>query len=225
MFAGYCPSVRNRSQPFAVLPYGRACKFYRSGHFWRFHMSHDVRDHFVWQAQYFCDVCRTCGVFFVAGTVLWTYPASFFLAGAVLQTCRISCLSEIALTRLYEVVIDCKLRGRRGILRDMLKLGGKPRRDYGGSCKTCASEGVTERVWLRTIYGGSYKIFTFRNYRIVQIGGSLGLNVRFQAPTCILLCLWLNDIYGGYYRSFIFRNYRNIKIKGGFVRNTYVYLI
>ena len=103
------------------------------------------------------------------------------------STSDVSCitLSEIALARLCE----CKLRGKRGILRHVLKFGGKPRSIYGGSCKTCASEGVTERVWLRSIYGGSYKTLTFRSCQSVKIGGSLVRNARFDAATCLLLCL------------------------------------
>ena len=157
------------------------------GAWWR------VGNHFAWQAQYFCDVFRTCVAFFVAGAAFWTCPASFFVAGAALQMCRASCLSEIALARLWEVVTECKLRGRRGILRHVLKYGGKPRSIYGESCKTCASEGVTERVWLRSIYGGSYKPLTFRSCWSVKIGGSLARNARFQSPTCVILCRWLSS--------------------------------
>ena len=97
-------TVRNRSQPFARLLYGRAYgKFCNGGHFWRFQtcrcfVSRGRRgtswhsDVFCnvskvvlcWQAQYFCDVFRRCVAVFVAGAALWTCPSSFCVAGAAL---------------------------------------------------------------------------------------------------------------------------------------------
>ena len=46
-------------------------------------------------------------------------------------------------------------------------------------------------LWLRSIYGGSYKTFTFRSCQNVKIGGTLAQNARFQAFTCVFLRLWL----------------------------------
>ena len=61
-----------------------------------------VENRFPWQAQYFCDVFRTC--------------FAFLVAGAALQTCRVACFVQIALAGLHEVVTKCNLRGRSGIL-------------------------------------------------------------------------------------------------------------
>ena len=97
-------TVRNRSQPSAVGPYGRAYgKFCRGGHFWSFQtcrcfvsrgrrgtswtfrrVLQRVESRFAWQAQYFCDVFRRYVAVFVAGAALWTRPSSFFVAGAAL---------------------------------------------------------------------------------------------------------------------------------------------
>ena len=44
-------------------------------------------------------------------------------------------------------------------------------------------------LWLRSIYGGSCKTLTFRTCQSVKIGGSLVRNARFDAATCLLLCL------------------------------------
>ena len=76
-----------------------------------------------------------------------------------------------------------------------MKSRGKPRRVYGGSCKTFAYEGVTESVWLRRVYGGSYMTFPFLSCESVKIGRSLAQNARFQAPTCLLLSLWLSSSF------------------------------
>ena len=74
-----------------------------------------------------------------------------------------------------------------------MKSRGKPRLVYRGSCKDFAYEGVTESVWLRRVYGGSYKTFPFRSCQSVKIGRRLARNARFQAPTCLLLSLWLSS--------------------------------
>ena len=85
VFARRCRTVRNRSQPSAVGPYGRAYgKFCRGGHFWSFQTCRcfvsrgrrgtswhsDVflqrgESRLAWQAQYFCDVFRRYVAVFV----------------------------------------------------------------------------------------------------------------------------------------------------------------
>ena len=59
----------------------------------------------------------------MAGAALWTCPSSFFVAGAAFQTCRLASFLRIALAGVREVVTKCKLRGRRGILRDVMTFG------------------------------------------------------------------------------------------------------
>ena len=73
------------------------------------------QNRFSWQAQYFCNVFKTCVTFFVAGAALWACPTQFFVAGAVLHTCRVACFSHIALARLRAMATTCQFRGRRGI--------------------------------------------------------------------------------------------------------------
>ena len=55
----------------------------------------DDEIHFSWQAQHF-------GVL----------HSSFCMAGAALQTCRVACFWQIALSGLHQVVTTCILRGR-----------------------------------------------------------------------------------------------------------------
>ena len=115
-------TVRNRPQPFARSPYGRAYgKFCRGGNFWRFQtcrcfvsrgrrntfatFSEDVLQ-FSWQAQHFGRVHRH-----------FSWQAQHFrrVALRVLQ---------IAVAGLRQVATRCKFRGRRGILCDVLKIDG-----------------------------------------------------------------------------------------------------
>jgi hypothetical protein len=60
----------------------------------------DDEIHFSWQAQHF-------GVL----------HSSFCMAGAALQTCRVACFWQIALSGLHQVVTTCILRGRVVFLR------------------------------------------------------------------------------------------------------------
>ena len=75
-----------------------------------------VENRFVWRAQYFCDVFRRCVAVFLAGAALWRCPASFCVAGAALQTCRVACFLRIALSGLRQVATRRRFRGRRGVL-------------------------------------------------------------------------------------------------------------
>ena len=97
-------TVRNRSQPSARGPYGRAYgKFCRRDPFWRFQtfgcfVSRGRRGT-SWHSDVFWNVSkvvlrgrrntfatffRRCVAVFVAGAALWTCPSSFFVAGAAL---------------------------------------------------------------------------------------------------------------------------------------------
>ena len=90
MFARRCVHGRNRSQPSARGPYGRAYgKFCRGGHFWRF------------------QTCR-CFSFRVAGVALRDIQACFV-------TCRKSfCVAGAILLRRFQM--RCSFRGRRSTL-------------------------------------------------------------------------------------------------------------
>ena len=65
-----------------------------------------VESHFVWQAQCFRDVFRRCIAVFVAGQALWTCPSSVCVAGAALQTCRVACFLQIAMSGLRQVATN-----------------------------------------------------------------------------------------------------------------------
>ena len=97
-------TVRNRSQPSARGPYGRAYgKFCRGGNFWRFQTCRCFvsrgRRGTSWHSDVFWNVSKvvlrgrhnTFATFsedvlqvFVAGAALWTCPSPFFVAGAAL---------------------------------------------------------------------------------------------------------------------------------------------
>ena len=105
--AVFAATVRNRSREDRLaVPMDAYGKFCKRGHFWRFpasrsfisrgrrgtsrhsnmfqDMSKNVKNRFVWQAQYFRDVFRRCVAFFVAGAALWTPTMSFCVASAAL---------------------------------------------------------------------------------------------------------------------------------------------
>ena len=143
VFARRGLAVRNRPQPFARSPYGRAYgKFCRRGHFWRFQTSR-------------CFVSRGKRGTSWHSDVFVTFWKSFCLAGAVLlrrfrkmscsfrgrrntsdmsiiilrgrrSTIDVSCclFLRIALSGLRQVATRCKFRGRRGILWDVMKIDG-----------------------------------------------------------------------------------------------------
>ena len=60
-----------------------------------------VERHFVWQAQYFCDIFRQWVGILVAGAALWRPPSSFCMASAALYTCRVACFLGTALSGLH----------------------------------------------------------------------------------------------------------------------------
>ena len=121
--------------------------------------------------------------FFVAGEALWTCPAS--LAGAALQTCRLPWFLQIASAGLREVVTKCKLRGRRGILCDMMKFGGSLARNIN-------FEVANLRLLVRT--PGKTSIV---DLQLVKIAGSLAQNAPFEVSTCLVRSLCLRRVYGG----------------------------
>ena len=104
VFARRCVYVRNRSQPSAWGPYGRAYrKLCKRGHFgiylasrnfisrgrrgtsWHSNMSQDASKVVLCgRHNTFCYIFRRCVAFFVASATLWTPLISFCVAGATL---------------------------------------------------------------------------------------------------------------------------------------------
>ena len=78
-------TVRNRPQPSAWGPYGRAYgKFCKRGHLWRFPASRSFVAHGMRGTSWHSDVFRRCVAFFVAGATLWRPSWSFCVAAAAL---------------------------------------------------------------------------------------------------------------------------------------------
>ena len=124
----------------------------------------------MWQTQWICVVSRT--------STVWGPPSIFRVAGAALQTCRVACFLRIALSRLSEVVTLCKLRGRCGTLRHVMKLDGRPARnidfevvDFGVHEKTSSKR----RFW-------SSKVWKWEE--------TLAQNAPFELPTCLVSIPW-----------------------------------
>ena len=140
-------TVRNRPQPFAWGPYGRAYgKFYRGGPFWRFQTSGCFvsrgRRGTSWHSDVFCNVSkvvlrgrRNTFATFSEDVLQFSWQAQHF--GRVHRhfswqaqhfrrvLWRGFCKSHWQ--GLRQVVTSCKFRGRRGIFSHVLKNWRKPR--------------------------------------------------------------------------------------------------
>ena len=151
VFARRCVYARNRSQPSAWGPHGRAYgKFCKRCHFWRFQTSRC----FVSRGVALRDI-QTCFVtcqksFCVAGTILLrrfgkmsfrgrrsTLDASIVILRGRRSTLDVSCCVLFAnrIVRAASSAARCKFRGRRGILWDVTKNWRKPgakHRFWGG---------------------------------------------------------------------------------------------
>ena len=90
------------------------------------------------------------------------------------STLDVSCcvFLRIALAGLREVATRCRFRGSRGILWDVLKIGGRFARNVDFEIAK-----VPKKTHRKT-----------SNLRLqsVKIGGSLARNARFSAPTCLV---------------------------------------
>ena len=146
-------TVRNRPQPSAWGPYGRAySKFCKRGHFWRFQTSRC----FVsrggrgpsWHSDVFCNVSKVvlCGrrntfTTFSQDELQFSWQAQHF--GRVhrhfawqaqhFRRVVVRAFLRIALSGLRQVATRCKFRGRRGILWDVMTIDGSLARntDFG----------------------------------------------------------------------------------------------
>ena len=130
-------TVRNRPQPFAWGPYGRACgKFCRRGHFWRFQTSHCFVSRGRRGTWWHSDVFVTCRKSFcVAGALLLRRfrkisckfrgrRSTLDVSSVILRGRRSTSDVRIGLSGLRHVATRCKFRGRRGILWDAMKIDG-----------------------------------------------------------------------------------------------------
>ena len=78
------------------------------------------------------------------------------------------------------MVTRCKFRGRRGILRDMLKIDESLARNIDFEV---ANFEVHKKTCRKT---------SILRLQSVKIGGCLARNVRFDAPTCLVSSLWFS---------------------------------
>ena len=124
-------TVRNRPQPSARGPYGRAYgKFCKRGHFWRFHMSRCFvsrgRRGTSWHSKII--LCGRHNTFATCSkdALQFSWQARHF--GCVHRgrrsalECRVAWFLRIALSGLRQVATRCKFRGRRGVLWDVMKI-------------------------------------------------------------------------------------------------------
>ena len=74
----------------------------------------------------------------------------------------------------------CRFRGRRGILRDVLKIDGSLARNIDFDV---AKFRVREETRRKT---------SILMLQSVKIGGRLARNARFDAPTCLVSSLWFS---------------------------------
>ena len=74
----------------------------------------------------------------------------------------------------------CKFRGRRGILRDVLKIDG-------GLARNIDFEVANFQVLRKT-----RRKTSILKLHSVKIGGSLARNARFGAPTCLVSRVWFS---------------------------------
>ena len=74
----------------------------------------------------------------------------------------------------------CKFRGRRGSLRDVMKIDGSLARNIDFEV---ANSEVPRKTRRKT---------SILKLQSVKIGGSLARNARFDAPTCLVSSLWFS---------------------------------
>ena len=191
-------TVRNRSQPFARSPYGRAYgKFCRGGPFWRFQTSGCFvsrgRCGTSWHSDVFWNVSkvvlrgrRNTFATFSEDVLQFSWQAQHFgrvhrhfswqaqhLRRAVL---RVFCKSHWQGC----VATRCKFRGSRCILCDVLKIDGSLARNIDFEV---ANFQVLRKTRRKT---------SILKLQSVKIGGSLVRNASFSAPTCLVSSCWFS---------------------------------
>ena len=196
-------TVRNRPQPSARGPYGRAYgKFCRGGNFWRFQTCRCFvsrgRRGTSWHSDMFCNVLkivlrgrRNTFATFSEDVLQFSWQAQHF--GRVhrhfswqaqhfrrVALIRVACFLQIALAGLRQVATRCKFRGRRGILCDVLKIDGSLARNIDFDV---ANFRVLRKTRRKT---------SILKLQSVKIWGSLARNACFGAPTCLFSRVWFS---------------------------------
>ena len=178
-------TVRNRPQPSAWGPYGRAYgKFCKRGHFWRFQASRCFvscgRRGTSWHSHVFCNVSKVvlCGrrntfATFSQDELQFSWQAQHF------GRARRHFAWQAQQSGLRQMATS-ELRGRRGVLWDVMKIDGSLARniDFG--------------VANLEVHKKTRRKISILKLQSVKIGGSLPRNARFDAPTCLVSSLWLS---------------------------------
>ena len=199
-------TVRNRSQPFATIrnrscedrmavPMVSSAEVVLFGCFKRLVASFRVAGVALRDIQACFVTCRKS--FCVAGAILLrrfqkmccmfrgrrsTLDVSIVIFRGRRSTLDVSCCVFIAnrIGRAASSGDRCKFRGRRGILRDVLKIDGSLARNIDFEV---ANFQVLRKTRRKT---------SFLKLQSVKIGGSLARNARFGAPTCLVSGLWFS---------------------------------
>ena len=129
------------------------------------------------KAQYLRVVFKRWVAFLVAGAALWWPPWSFCVADAALQTCRVACFLQIAMSRLRQAVPTCKFRGRRGILWGVMQIDGSLTRHRFWGSKFWSSKKKKRKTLILKLQS-------------VKNSGSLARNAGSEFPICLVFMLW-----------------------------------
>ena len=193
-------TVRNRPQPFAWGPYGRAYgKFYRGGPFWRFQTSGCFvsrgRRGTSWHSDVFCNVSkvvlrgrRNTFATFSEDVLQFSWQAQHF--GRVHR--HFSWQAQHFRRVLWRVFCKSHWQGcvkwwqgansvaGRGILCDVLKIDGSLARNIDFEV---ANFQILRKTRRKT---------SILKLQSVKSGGSLARNARFGAPTCLFSRVWFS---------------------------------
>ena len=196
-------TVRNRPQPFARSPYGRAYgKFCRGGNFWRFQTCRCFvsrgRRGTSWHSDVFCNVSkvvlrgrRNTFATFSEDVLQFSWQAQHF--GRVHRhfswqaqhfrrvALRVFCKSHWqGCVEWRQGANSIKFRGRCGILCDVLKIDGSLARNIDFDV---ANFRVLRKTRRKT---------SILKLQSVKIWGSLARNACFGAPTCLFSRVWFS---------------------------------
>ena len=212
-------AVRNRSREVAMaVPMANFAKVVISGSFKRRVASFRVA------GVALCDIptcfltCRkseegailarhfqTVSCIFRRRRALWWPPWSFCVADAALQTCRVACFLQIAMSRLRQAVPTCRFRGRRGI--------------YEVCCKLMeASHDIDFEVANFEVHEKTQRKTLILKLQSVKNSGSLARNAGSEFPTCLVFMLWCSCgvavSMGGSCKASHFRTGSNAVLRG-----------
>ena len=180
-------TVRNRSQPSARAPYGRAYgKFCKRGNFWRFETSRCFvsrsRRGTSWHSDVFCSVWKIvlCGrrntfATFSEDALQFSWQAQHF-------------------GRVHRHFAWQAHHFRRVVLRVFCESHCQGCVKWRQGANSVASVAFCEMWWKLT--EASHKTSTLRTsilkLQSMKIGGSLARNARFDAPACLVSSLWFS---------------------------------